>query len=59
MTLDGALAIAAIPLAGWIISVEYRIGILQGIHDKVNRVDTKVDLLLSHALNRVDSSKEV
>lgn len=48
---EGAVAIVAAPLAGWIVSVERRISALQGIHDKVDKVDTKVDLLLAHALD--------
>lgn len=45
------MTIAIAPLAGWIISVERRIGALGGIHDKIDKVDCKVDLLLAHALD--------
>lgn len=41
-------------LVGWIISVEYRLGLVFGLTTKVERIESQVDKLVEHLIEKDD-----
>jgi hypothetical protein len=52
------MGIIVMPLIGWIVSVEYRLGALLGIKEAVERTDARVEKLYDHLLGQADAGSD-
>lgn len=43
---------AIIAIVGWVVSVEYRLGVIFGLTSKVDHIQSQVDLLVGHLLGQ-------
>lgn len=45
------VAATIVGLAGWAASVEYRLGTLLGMRDKISRIEEQTDILVEHLIH--------
>ena len=49
-----AIAAVAVPVVGWIVSVESRIAKVFNLEERVKSIDKKVDRLIDHLIDNKD-----
>jgi hypothetical protein len=52
MSADWLIGAVALPVVGWVASIEYRLGVLLGMKKDLERLEMKTDMLVEHLIDR-------